>query len=894
MGRGYDRDDYEREIEAHLELEAQEQSRPASSGSEAKSRARAAFGNVMKASEEVRGIYRSRRAEDLWQDVRFGLRMLGKSPGFTAVAALTLALGIGANTAIFSVIEAVMFRGLPFPASDQLVRIYSTRDGVPIGGIANPGGPSAMDIEDFAKANHTFEQMVSYDHWRKNVSFVDGASQPEQMRVGLVAAAYFQILRIEPLLGRLFTAEEDQAGKNYVAAISTQLWKTRFNADPGILGRKIRINDELYTIVAVMPDVVPPWMEGHSGGDATAIHVWTPFIYTNALTEGARGARGDFALGRLKPGVTLKQAQADLAAIAARLAATYPVNRGIGVSIERLAETRVRNLRPMLYLLVGAVSLILLIACVNLANLLLARNTVRERELALRGALGAERGRLVRQLLVETMLLSMLGGGIGLLLAELGVDGLKRMQPANLPQLLTIAVDWRVLVFIAPVALATSLIFGLGPALTGSRVNLVESLKLGMRSGTAGSGAQRMRSALVIVEMAMSLMLLIAASLLVQSILRLERQQLGIRKDHVLKGHFYMPPVRYPDAGAITRFSDRFGDQVRATPGVIAASVTTLFPPENGWTQMLGIPGRPATRMEDIPTAQFGVADTHFLRTLGIALIRGRDFQESDTAMSAPVALINEQLAKRYFPATDPIGQRIHIGPPAFLQIPSGGNTTDSADVTIVGIVSDFKNAGLAQPPQPQIICLYSQHPIVNYGFKDIVIRTVADPHVMIPEVARELHSIDADMPFAQAQTIDELVEADAGSQRFTALLLGLFAGAGLALAAVGIYGVVSFLVTQRRREMAIRAAVGASAESILWLVLGGGLRMAAIGAAIGLAGVFAAQRLMSTVLFGISAIDPITFAGAAAFLLCVVAFACWLPAWRSSRTDPALALRAE
>ncbi|HET9402671.1 MAG TPA: ABC transporter permease, partial [Candidatus Acidoferrales bacterium] len=593
MQRRSSHDDFEKEIKSHLDLEAEEQSRTDVANSEAERRARIAFGNVRQVSEDVRSVYRSRAVEDAWQDVRFGARVLRKNPGFTIVAALTLALGIGANTAIFSVIEAVMLRALPFSDSDQLVRIYSTKDGVLIGGNRNPGGPSAMDVQDFARGNHTFQQMVEYDHWRKNVSFGEGRAEPEQMRIGLVPAAYFQVLKIQPVMGRLFTAEECQTGKNYVAAISAQLWKTRFDSDPSILGRKIRINDELYTIVAVMPDIVPPWMEGHSGGDASAIHVWTPFVDTNSFTEAARGDRGDFALGRMKPGVTLEQAQADLAVIASQLAATYPIDHGIGVRIERLSDTRVTNLRPMLYLLTAAVGLILLIACVNLANLLLARNTVRERELALRGALGAERGRLVRQLLVETLLLALVGGGLGLVFAQAGVGALKAMQPERLPQLASIGVDWRVIAFTAAVALLTSAIFGLGPALAGTRMNLVETLKLGTRSGTSGTSTQRMRSALVIVEMAMSLMLLVAASLLVQSILRLERQQLGIRQDHVLKGHFYIPPVRYTDVGAITRFSDQFGDKVRALPGVVDASVTTLFPPDNGWTQMLGIPGHP-------------------------------------------------------------------------------------------------------------------------------------------------------------------------------------------------------------------------------------------------------------------------------------------------------------
>ena len=886
--------DFDKEIRAHLDIEAEEQRSAGVPAVEARYGARRAFGNVAAVSEDVRGVWHWRRMEEFWQDIHFGARMLRKNPGFTIVAVLTLALGIGANTAIFSVIEGVMLRGLPFSEPDQLVRIYSTRNGVPIGGYGNPGGPSAMDVLDFAQSNHTFQQVVVYDHWRKNVSFGDATAEPEQMRVGLVPAAYFQVLKIEPIMGREFTDEDTEPGKNYVAAISTRLWRSRFDSDKEILGREIHINDEPYTIVAVMPDVIPEWMEAPSGGDTSPVQVWTPFVNSTTSTEAARGARGDAALGRMKPGVTLEQAQADLSIIAARLAATYSIDQEIGVRIERLAETRVRNLRPMLYLLTGAVMLILLIACVNLANLLLARQSVRGRELALRGALGALRGRIVRQLLAETLLLSLVGGVAGLILAQLGVDALKKMQPGNMPQLASIAVNWRVMVFAIAISLLTSLLFGLGPAILGTRFSVVEVLKAGARSGTAGASAQRLRGALVVAEMAMSLMLLVVASLLIQSIMRLERQQLGIRQEHVLKGHFYMPPIRYPNPETITQFCDRFGESVRQLPGVLEASVTTLYPPDNGWTQMLGMTNHPASRVQDIPSAQFGVTDAHFLRTLGIPLLRGRDFAESDTETSPAVALVNQKFEKKYFPSLDPIGQRVHIGPPSFLQIPAGGNTTDAADVTIVGVIGDFKNNGLASAPEPQIIGMYSQHPQVNYGFKDVVIRTAADPHLLVREIARQLHAMDPDMPFSQVRTIDELVEQHTGDQRFTALLLALFAASALVLAAVGIYGVMSFLVAQRRRELAIRAAVGANAASILRLVLGTGIRMAAAGAILGLLATLAAQKLVSGILFEISPFDPLTFAGAALFLLGVSFAACWVPAWRSSRVDPSVALRAE
>lgn len=394
--------------------------------------------------------------------------------------------------------------------------------------------------------------------------------------------------------------------------------------------------------------------------------------------------------------------------------------------------------------------------------------------------------------------------------------------------------------------------------------------------------------------MALSLMLLVEAGLLIRSIARLEGQGLGIRPDHLLKGHFYLPGVRYRNSDAITRFCDRFGDSVRRLPGVREASVTTIYPPDNGWMQMLDIPGHPPARVQDIPIAQFGLTDAHFLRTMGIPLVRGRDFNESDTATSRTVALISEQLAQRYFPKQDPIGMRLHIGPPESLHIAPGSRITDSADVTIVGMIGDFRNNGLAALPEPQIIVPYAQHPYVNYGFKDIVIRTASDPHAMIPAVAQRLHALDADLPFAQAQTMDELVAQVTGSERFTAELLAFFAAAGLALAAVGVYGVVAFLVAQRTRELAVRIAVGASVADVLWLVLKEGLRAAAVGASMGLVGVWATQKLISGLLFEISAVDPLTLTGSGLFLLAIILIACWVPARRVARVDPCLALRAE
>jgi len=879
----------DRELESHLELEAEEQQESGFEPEEAHYAARRAFGNIAMVREDVRGIWNAIWLEHFGRDARHAARLLRKSPGFTAVAVLTLALGIGANTAIFSAINALMLRPLPFSAADQLVRIYSIQKGM-FNTFANPDGPSAPDVQDFAQRSHSFQKMVAYDTWRKNVSFGDSAGEPEQMRVGLVPAAYFEVLDIHPIIGRLFTDDENQEGKGYVAAISARMWRDRFDRDASILGRKIRINGEAHTIVAVMPDVIPAWMEPGRHSE-----VWTPLTFSPEMwSETARAERGYAVLARLKSGVSLEQAQADLSVIAAALAAEHPVDQGVGVAVRKLADTRVGSLRPMLLLLMGSVSLILLIACVNLANLLLARNAARQRELAVRAALGSARGGLVRQLLAETLLLSLIGATAGLILAKIGLASVMSMHPKDLPQLGSLGIDWRVLTFTLLVSLFTSLLFGLAPALTGTRINLVDALKQGRRSGIMGKSGRRMRNMLVATEMAMSLMLLVAASLLVQSILRLERLNLGIRQDHLLRGRFYLPGVRYPEPGAITRFCDQFAGRVRALPGVIEASITTVYPPNNGWIQMLGIPGNQATRIQDIPAAQFGVADAHFLKTLGIPLIRGRDFAESDGAASPVVALISEEFKRRYFPTEEPIGKTIHIGPPQFLRIPAGENTSDAADVTIIGVIGDFKNHGLALPADPQITVLYAQHPLVNYGFKDLVIRTASEPRLLAPAIDRQLHELDSDVPLAEVQTIDELVEQQTSGERFTTMLLSSFAIVGLVLAVVGIYGVISYLVAQRTHELAVRMALGANRANVLWLVVKQGVGMAAIGAAAGLVGAWATQRLTSGLLFGISPVDPVTFAGGAAFLIAVAGIASAIPGARAMGIDPALALRED
>jgi len=752
----------EEELRLHIQLRANELERSGFKRAEAERRARIEFGSQERFKEECRDAIAGGFIDALLRDVRYSVRMLVKNPGFTLMAVATLALGIGANSAVFSAFDSLLLRPLPFEAPDQLVRIYSTKNGVPIQGTGNPGGPSPLDVRDFAQSNHTFEKIVAYDTWRKNVSFSNSGGEPEQMRVGLVPGDYFNVLRVRPIMGRLFSEDENQFGRHYVAAIDKRLWKERYGGSGAVLGQNIFINDEPYTIVAVMPDAIPEWMEPARPG---GIDIWTPFASANLWSESSRGSRGDAALGRLKRGVSRQQAQTDLATIAAALAAAHPIDQEVGVALVKLADTRVGTLRPMLFLLAGAVSLILLIACLNLANLLLARNAMREQELAMRAALGAGRKTLLRQLLVEATLISLIGAAAGLGVAQIAVSTFREIYSTNLPQLVSLQIDWRVVTFTLFLCLLTTLFFGLVPALKATRLDLIEVLKQGSRTGSSSRSTQRIRNLLVVTEMGMSLMLILLASLLIQSIARLERQSLGIRPEHLLKAHFYMPPARYPDSAAITRFCDQFAMRLRALPGVTEATVTTLYPPTNGWRQMLDIPGHPVSRIQDAASAEFGVTDAHFLTALGISLVRGRDFAESDTGATQPVALINQEFSRRYFPNEDPIGRQVHIGPPKSLQIQAGAaNTWDDADVTIVGVVGDFRNRGLVLAPQPQIIGLYSQHPIVNFGFKDIVVRTAAELRAVSREIASQLYALDPDMPLAEVQTFDEVIQHQIGT----------------------------------------------------------------------------------------------------------------------------------
>ncbi len=873
----------EEELRTHIELAAEHNRQNGLSTESARQEALRSFGGVTQIKERYRVQRGVPVIENFGRDLRFGVRQLAKSPSFTLTAVLTLALGIGANTAVFSILDSILLRPLPFPNADRLVRIYSVKGD-------NRDGASPPDARDFARENRTFEEIAVFDSWRKNVITSKTGDNPENHGVGLANVELFEALGIHPLLGRLFTEDEGTIGRNHVALISEPFWQSRYARDPQILGRTITINGAPYSIVGILPDSIPGWIRSING----PLDVWEPFLPSPGVwSEATRGGRDYATIGLLKPGVTEQEAESDLQRIAANLAAAHPIDRGWSVALEPLIVARSGNLRPQLYLLMGAVTLILLIACSNLAALLLARNTARQREFALRAALGAGKATLVRQVLVETTLLSLVGGACGVALA-MAIDALIRHKhPGTISQLADIGLDWRVLAFTLFVAVLTSLLFGLTPAVLNTKIHLVDALKEGAR-GSSAPLRHGFRKALVIGQIALSLVLLVAAALLVETILRLENQDMGFRVDHLLKAHFFLPDPQYPTPEDKTRFCDMFAQRLRALPGVRDVSVTAIYPPDERWVMFFSLEGHPPSRADDVQTSFFGVTDASYLTTTGIPLVKGRDFSPADREGLPPVALVNQTFVRRYFHDEDPLGKRILLGAQPGVGIEAPYMREQSVLVTVVGVIADSRNDGLSLPIKPQVITLFRQLPVVNYGFKDVMLRTEVDPKSLEPALVQQFHALDPRLPLSEMMTITEDIELMTSDKRFTSLVLTGFAALGLLLALVGIYGVVSYLVAQRNQELGIRLALGADRANLLMLIVRQGFVLAASGVCLGLLGTVLASRALSSLLYKTSALDVPTLAAASAFLLLVALAASAIPARRAASIDPMHALRTE
>jgi putative ABC transport system permease protein len=870
--------DVDEELRHYAELDQQQRVADVATTAKAGTPVVHGIGNVTFLREELRRMSTLRTVLDhATGDMRYAVRTLRKNPTFALVAAATLALGVGANATIFSIVDAVLLRPLHFPQPDQLVRLFATRDGLPV------GSPSPLDVEDIARDARSFQHVVAYDEWRKNVRVAE--SEPEEMIVGLVSAEYFRTLGVTIVLGRTFADDERQFGRHFVCVIGHELWQQRYGGRPSVLGEIVRINEEPYTIVGVVSDPGLGWLNRRG----LAARIWTPWARRQTSADNSsRGATGNDAIARLRPGVPLQQARAEVSELATRLAAEYPADRPYGMTVVPLVESRAGALMPLLEILGGAVILVLLISCSNFSSLLHARNSARERELLVRTALGATRARLARQLVVETVVLAAIGGACGFLLAIGACAAVARWHPAQFPQLAGLSVNSAVLGFAFAVSLGTGVAFGVWPAWLTSRVDIAASLRVGGRTGTASREQRRARSGLVVCQIALALMLATATAILAESVVHLRNQELGFDSANVLKAHLYIPPARYSDPAAVARFADEFGSAVRALPDVRAASVATGYLPAAAqWIQPVTINGQPPARSDDRQTAYFTNADDWYLRAYDISLVRGRDFASSDVAAGLAVALVSESFVKEFIAGRDAVGTRIELGSPI---VP----VVSPRPITIIGVFRDVKNDGLNRPPRPQVVGLYRQLPEFSSEFKDIVVRTAGDPALDARPIRMLLAKMDPDIALAEVATMSEVIAAAAGGTTYAVAMLGAFAILGLALAGIGTYGVVAFMVSQRTSEIGIRSALGATPLDIVRLVVGGGLGLGIAGSALGVVGSIACARLIAGQVYGVSATDPVTLAGAAIALLTLTAIASAIPALRALGIDSAGALRGD
>jgi len=796
--------------------------------------------------------------------------MLVKNPTFTAVAIVALALGIGANSAIFSVVNSLLLRPLPLNDPDRLVQVWDAD--LKLGRSDMPA--SYPNFADWRDQNHVFEQTVAYADWSFNLT---GTGEAERIRSALVSPAFFSTLGVRAVAGRVFLPEEDHAGKDFVAVIGQRLWQRRFSADPGIVGTAIDLNGESYTVVGVIAPVAA--LPGMS--DETEL--WVPVSHGFGVTE--RRAHYLNVIARLKPEVTREQAQADMDALTGALALQYPdANRDRGVRLVPLQEQIIGDFRLALLVLLGAVVAVLLIASANVANMLMARAASRQREIAIRTALGASRWRLIRQLLTESLLLAFIGGGLGLLLALWGIDLLVSFSPADLPRVKEVAIDGRVLGFTLAVSMLTGLVFGFAPALQASRPNLSEALKESGRSATGGAARRRARSVLVVAEIALALVLLVGAGLLMRSFLKLQSVNPGFNPENVLTMQVDLSGPNFQRAAPVIAFHDHLLERIKTLPGVQSVATRSFVPiaTDSSFAYVIfAVEGRlpdPAKHS----AAFYNAVSSDFFATMEIPLLKGRAFDEHDVRKAQNVVIINETLARRFFADEDPIGKRITL---------NDTNPKEEEWTTIVGVVKDTKPRALDSDAVAELYMPFAQQP---EPFMSLMIRTTGKPEAMAAAVRSEIQTLDKDQPLYSIRTLASVLAESVATPRFRTFLLGVFAAVALILAVVGIYGVISYSVTQRTQEIGIRMALGAQTSDVLKLVVRHGMGLTLAGIAIGLAASFALTRVMAGLLFGVSATDPLTFAVIALMLTGVALAACAVPARRAVRVDPMVALRYE
>lgn len=815
----------------------------------------------------------------LWHDLRYGARMLLKHPGVTTVAVLTLALGIGANTAIFSVVNAVVLRPLPYHNPDRLVSLWEK---VPERGQARA---TPANFLDWKKQNTVFEDVAAFGAATLTLT---GNGEPEQLLGTRASAGYFGVVGVMPMLGRPFLNEEHEPGKGRVVILGHAFWQRRFGGDPAIINKSITLDGNPYTVTGVMPPgIYPVWAttSGQISVNENEQQFWTPMSFT-AQWAAVRTAHVLGVLGRLKPGVSLAQAQAEMNTIGARLEQEYAANKGEGIIVNPFMNEVVGNVKPALFTLLGAVALVLLIACANIAGLLLAQHAARSKEIAIRAALGARRGRLVRQFFIEGLLLSLLGTVAGIGLASVGVTAIIKLIPPQFPRFGQAGLDWQVLGFTLFLSVLTCLVFALIPAWHAARPNLQTTLEQGGRSSGPGANRQRFRQALVVFQVSMAVMLVIGAGLLIKSFWRLRQVDPGFNPDRVLSLSITLPQSKYGEKVQISNFYNRLIENISSLPGVQSAAIAYDHPLQSNWYDAFTIAGRPAPQSDQGYSANFIPVAWDYFRTVGTDIVKGRQFNPQDDQDHPGVVIVNEAFVRRYLPHEQALGQRLQLNAPARIW-----NSERLTSFEIVGISRNVKSNGLSAEAEPAYYVPATQAPLQDMT---VLVRTQNDPRLIIPALRAAVATIDPNQPIANISTMEKIVADSIAQPRLNMLLMGLFGTLALVLAAVGIYGLLSYAVTQRTQEIGIRMALGAEVTDVLRLVFKQGMKLVLIGEVLGLAGAFALTRLMRGLLFGVTPTDVTTFVAVAGMLAAVALVATLIPARRAAKVDPLVALRYE
>jgi len=814
-----------------------------------------------------------------FQDLRYGFRMLLKNPGVSAVAILTLALGIGANTALFSVVNGVLLRPLSYKNPDRLVSLW---ENVPTYGQWRV---SPANFFDWKKQNTVFEDVSAYG---ANSVTLTGQGDPEQILGTRVSPGYFAVVGVEPILGRSFLPEEYETGKDQAVILGYSFWQSRFGGNPQLINKSITLNGASYTVVGVMPPrLYPVWptTAGHISFEQGQQQFWAPMSFTPGWAA-VRSAHVLGVVARLKPGVTIAQAKAEMDTIGARLAQEYVSNKGEGIIVTPFINEMVGAVRPALLTLLAAVGVVLLIACANIAGLLLAQHAARGKEIAIRAALGAGRKRLVRQFFIEGMLLSLLGTVAGIFLSVMATDLILKIIPQKIPRLEQVHIDLRVLGFTLLLSIVTCLLFGLVPAWQAAKPDLQTALEQSGRSSGPGAGRRRFRQLLVVFQVAMAVILVTGAGLLIKSFWLLQRVDPGFKAAHVLSVSLSLPFTKYSEPQQINGFFKQLNEKVAALPGVQAATIAYDPPMESNWIDEFTVEGRPTAATEQPPSASFIPIGYDYFRTLGTSIIKGRSFTPQDDQDHPGVTIVNEAFVRKYFPHEEVLGQHIRPGPPN--RIWQGKKLTS---FEVVGIARDVKSTGLSAEPDPAYYLPASQSPLQDMT---ILVRTQTEPTTIVPALRQAVLSIDPNQPVSDIKTLDKIVSDSIAQPRLNMILMGLFGALALLLAAVGLYGLMSYAVTQRTQEMGIRMALGAQVSDVLKLVLKQGMILAFTGEAIGLFGAFALTRLLQKMLFGVTPTDTTTFIAVVGVLTTIALLACYLPARRATKVDPLTALRYE